>query len=160
MNGANGNGRNGAAAVGMPPTLPTAMMADRVPVTSATMLPEAPAAVNWRMVYRGVECQFTLRDVDGRSVVARLDAMLAALAEAGAESVGRAGASHTTRPSAPPTQATADDDLEFPMCPTHGTPMRPGNRGGWYCPRKLANDDGTGKPVYCRQRVNGNGGGR
>ena len=39
-----------------------------------------------------------------------------------------------------------------PLCPTHQKPMKMGKGGGWYCPVKIAEDDGTGKPVYCKQR--------
>ena len=39
-----------------------------------------------------------------------------------------------------------------PLCPTHQKPMKPGQKGGFYCPQKIADDDGTGKPVYCKQR--------
>jgi len=43
---------------------------------------------------------------------------------------------------------------EAPLCPTHGKPMLPSKHGeGYYCPVKIAEDDGTGKPVYCKQRV-------
>ena len=41
---------------------------------------------------------------------------------------------------------------DAPLCPTHQKPMKPGKGGGWYCPTKLLEDDGTGKPVYCKQR--------
>lgn len=40
-----------------------------------------------------------------------------------------------------------------PMCPTHNKPMKAGQRGGWYCPTRIADDDGTGKPVYCKQKA-------
>lgn len=33
-----------------------------------------------------------------------------------------------------------------PNCPTHQTPMRPGKKGGFYCPRRV----GEG---YCDQRI-------
>jgi hypothetical protein len=39
------------------------------------------------------------------------------------------------------------------LCSTHGTPMRPSKHGsGFYCPQVVAPDDGTGKPVYCKQK--------
>lgn len=40
-----------------------------------------------------------------------------------------------------------------PMCPTHQTPMKPSQHGGFFCPTKVADDDGTGRPVYCKQKV-------
>ena len=41
---------------------------------------------------------------------------------------------------------------EPPLCPTHQKPMKPGKNGGWYCPVKLLEDGGDGRPVYCKQR--------
>ena len=42
-----------------------------------------------------------------------------------------------------------------PLCSTHGKPMRQSQHGGWFCPVKIADDDGTGRPVYCKQKVKG-----
>lgn len=44
----------------------------------------------------------------------------------------------------PPTPAPAEGDA--PLCEVHHKPMRPGKKGGWYCPTKL--DDDT----WCRGR--------
>ena len=44
---------------------------------------------------------------------------------------------------------------EDPLCPTHNRPMKMGKGGSWYCPVKVADDDGTGRPVYCKQRKAG-----
>jgi hypothetical protein len=50
-------------------------------------------------------------------------------------------------------QAGNDTNGNAPTCPTHGKPMQPSKHGGgWFCPVKVADDDGTGKPVYCKQR--------
>lgn len=39
--------------------------------------------------------------------------------------------------------ASADDT---PICPVHGTPMKPSRKGtGWFCTRKIANGE------YCRE---------
>ena len=54
------------------------------------------------------------------------------------------GRTATGTPSATPSDA--------PTCPTHNKPMKQGKRG-WYCPVKIADDDGTGRPVYCKQTV-------
>lgn len=35
----------------------------------------------------------------------------------------------------------------IPICPTHGSPMRAGQKGGFYCPRKMPDQ------TYCTQRV-------
>lgn len=37
----------------------------------------------------------------------------------------------------------------IPNCPTHGSPMRAGNKGGFFCPKKMP--DGS----YCTQRYRG-----
>lgn len=37
--------------------------------------------------------------------------------------------------------------MTAPTCSIHGTPMNAGNKGGWYCPKKMP--DGT----YCKQRA-------
>lgn len=59
-----------------------------------------------------------------------------------------------TRPTlAPPaTQGNGQATEAAPICPTHGKPMKQGKHG-WYCPAKIADDDGTGRPAYCRQTV-------
>ena len=51
----------------------------------------------------------------------------------------------TGKPAAPSTTATAD----APTCPTHGCAMKQGRRG-WYCPTKILDDGGDGRPVYCK----------
>jgi len=40
-----------------------------------------------------------------------------------------------------------------PICPTHNKPMKASQHGGWYCPVKIAEDGGDGKPVYCKQKA-------
>lgn len=126
------NGMNGAAPAALP-ALPAA----------APVWTEAPASVNVRAQLRGFDVMLTLRGDTGRDVLARLGAALDYLEAHGA-------APTTARPGG----ALAD----APACPTHGAPMRQGKRGGWYCPAKLADDGGDGRPVYCRQRVPENGG--
>ena len=37
-----------------------------------------------------------------------------------------------------------------PLCPIHNKPMKPSQHGGWFCPIKIADDDGSGQPVYCK----------
>ena len=48
---------------------------------------------------------------------------------------------------------SSGDNGKAPVCPTHGKPMQASKYGGWYCPVKIADDDGTGKAVYCKQKV-------
>jgi hypothetical protein len=38
-----------------------------------------------------------------------------------------------------------------PICPKHDRPMMDKGRG-WFCPAIVAPDDGTGRPVYCKQK--------
>lgn len=130
MNGtANGRTIEGAAALA---ALPADLGA----------LPEAPAAVTVKLAYRGHDVMLTLRGMDGRAVLARLDAALTWLEAHGAAPAG------ASRPSGVAEAAA-------PTCPTHGRPMRQGKRGGWFCPVKVADDDGAGRPVYCRAKAGG-----
>ena len=144
MASTNGNGRNGAAVGVAPATPPAAMMGP------AVTLPEAPVSLTMRAPYRGRELMITVRGAVDSAVFERLDAVISWLdAFAPAES-----APTVPVPAAAPAPVpTADQPA--PTCPTHGTPMRPGNRGGWYCPRVIAPDDGTGrgKPAYCKSRI-------
>jgi len=49
-------------------------------------------------------------------------------------------------------ESHAGGSSDAPTCPTHNRPMKQGQRG-WFCPEKIAPDDGTGKPVYCKQTI-------
>ena len=114
------------------------------PTVDLGALPEAPASVTVKVLYKGFDVLLTLRGHDGRSVLGRLDTALTWLEQHGA----------TPAQTSSSGKATAE---AAPTCPTHGRPMKAGKRGGWFCTVKLADDDGTGKPVYCRQRINGGG---
>lgn len=102
---------------------------------------EAPASVTVKLAYRGHDVMLTLRGLDGRSVLGRLDAALTWLEQHGATPA--------------PVGAGARAVAAAPTCPTHGGAMKAGKRGGWFCPVKIADDDGAGRPIYCRQRVSG-----
>lgn len=110
--------------------------------TDLAALPEAPASVTVKLAYRGHDVMLTLRGLDGRSVLTRLDVVLTWLAQHGATPAASSGNG----------QAAAET---APTCPTHGRPMKQGRRGGWYCPAKIAEDDGTGRPLYCRAKAGG-----
>jgi hypothetical protein len=123
-------------------------------VTAAAALPqpeihftEAPASVNLRFNYRGYNgIQLTLRGNTGLEVLGKLDGALNKL-----EGLGATPATGT-----PPRNADSGNG-SAPMCPTHGTPMKPSKRGGgWYCTQKVAEtgggDDGS-KPIYCKATV-------
>ena len=100
---------------------------------------EAPASVTVKLAYRGHDVMLTLRGLDGRSVLGRLDVALTWLEQHGAT----------------PAPVGARAAAAAPTCPTHGGAMKAGKRGGWFCPVKIADDDGAGRPIYCRQRVSG-----
>jgi len=131
---------NGAATVAAPPT-----------TVDLGALPEAPASVTVKVLYRGHDLLFTLRGLDGRSVLGRLDAALTWLEQHGATPAG-SSTSSTSSTSSGNGQAGAEN---APTCPTHKRPMKAGRKGGWYCPAKIAEDDGTGKPLYCRAKAGG-----
>lgn len=133
---------------GAAPAAPTATPGPMVPIFT-----EAPASVTVKVTFRGFDTMLTLRDVDGAGVLGRMERALAWLEDKGATPAPSGGHRGQARPHSAPAVAT--DGQDTPRCPTHGSPMRPGNKGGWFCPRRVADDDGTGKPAYCRQRVNG-----
>lgn len=53
----------------------------------------------------------------------------------------------TTPPAPAATSKPAAD--AGPLCPTHNVAMKQGRRG-WYCPTKILDDGGDGRPVYCK----------
>lgn len=104
---------------------------------------EAPASINLRFSYKNYHgIQLTLRANSGQEVLRKLSGALAKLAEMGATPAG-AGA-----------QSQGEDgNSAAPPCPTHGTLMKRSKHGdGHYCPQKIADDDGAGRPVYCKQQ--------
>ena len=107
---------------------------------------EAPFSWNTRyLTANGWTCQLTIRSDTGADLFDKVEKAVAWLTEKGctpAEGYRTTSASSNGNGSTPP------------MCPTHGTPMKASKHGGgWYCPTKVADDDGTGKPVYCKQKV-------
>ena len=111
---------------------------------------EAPASWNTRyQTEDGYICQITLRAETGKELLEKAEAALDWLKKHNCQPVGVT----TARASGNASGANG----EAPKCPTHGTPMKRSRFGGWYCPVKIADDDGTGKPVYCKQKVNGEG---
>lgn len=53
----------------------------------------------------------------------------------------------TSRSSTPGSNGTA------PTCPEHGKPMRPGKRGGWFCPVEVGRHPQTGTALYCQHKA-------
>jgi len=110
-------------------------------------IPEAP--VSWTVRYtspEGFDCMLTLRGTEVKAVMGQAKAAVEAMVKAGC----KPQASHT--PAVASGNGNGHSDDAAPMCPTHNKPMKRSQRGGWYCPAKVADDDGTGKPVYCKQK--------
>jgi len=102
---------------------------------------EAPASINVRFTWRGFDTMLTLRDTSGKALLDKMAVALDALEKMGAEPTGYRGNSQN------------NNNGEAPLCPTHGQPMKPSKYGGWFCAVKIADDDGAGKAIYCRQKV-------
>ena len=120
-------------------TTSTATTNGAAPTGAASVLPEAPAAASVKVL-----------DPDGREWILTLRTSTAAELLSRVVFLGEWLTAHswtpaTAKPSASSTAATAD----APTCPTHGCAMKQGRRG-WYCPTKILDDDGTGRPVYCK----------
>jgi len=112
--------------------------------TRAGAFTEAPASWNTRYISKqGFECQLTLRADDPMQLLKLANEIMAKMVEAGVKPAGSNG--HASNGE------TAQG--EAPLCPTHNKAMKPSKAGGWYCPVKIAEDGGDGKPVYCKQRV-------
>lgn len=101
---------------------------------------EAPASATVKATHTatGYEWLLTCRADSVRDLVARVEYLTTWLADNGWTPA-------TSRPAAPSSTATAD----APVCPTHGCAMKQGRRG-WYCPTKILDDGGDGKPIYCK----------
>jgi len=115
----------------------------------ATTFTEAPASFNVKAISpQGFDVMLTLRDDDTASLVARAEGALSWLVEQGFTPTPQRYSN-----SGKSNQASGNSS-EAPLCPAHGKPMLASKKGeGYYCPVKIADDDGTGKPVYCKQRV-------
>lgn len=123
------------------------MAAQVVTTTAPASAPthaEAPASATVKAVDPGgFEWLLTVRSDTTRELIDRAAVLSTWLADHGWQPATR---------SARAQLAQAGDTGEPPSCPTHNRPMQRGKRGDWYCPVKVADDDGTGKPVYCKQR--------
>ena len=99
---------------------------------------EAPCSLTIKVNFHGYDTLLTLRGESGADVLPKLTGAIDWLkANGGQPTPGRNGNGHS--------------DPNAPVCPTHHTPMkRSKHSGGWYCPQKIAEDGGDGKPVYCK----------
>ena len=106
---------------------------------------EAPASINTFVVSPGgFSYQLTMRAGRVGDLLAQVRTLESWLAENGWTPASKTPGKASQGDAAPAADA--------PLCPTHNRPMKPGKNGGWYCPAKLLEDDGTGKPVFCKQR--------
>lgn len=120
------------------PTTPTVTTTNgAAPTGAAPTHAEAPASATVKATHAatGYEWLLTVRADSVRDLVGRVDYLTAWLADNGWQPA-----------AAKPATATGD----APTCPTHGCALKQGKRG-WYCPTKILDDDGTGRPVYCKQ---------
>jgi len=110
-------------------------------MSEPTSFSEAPVSFNVRCTSpAGFDCMLTLRAIDAADLMPRALKALEWLTAQGF-TAGPVRTSHT-----------GNGNSNAPTCPTHHTPMKASQHGGWYCPVKVADDDGTGKPVYCKQK--------
>ena len=118
---------------------------------AAPTFAEAPASATLRTISpSGYDIMWTVRADSVKGLTERVAFL--------AEWLGKQGYTPTpARPAtgAPSTAGQGNGQAQggAPTCPTHGQAMKQGRRG-WYCPVKIADDDGTGRPVYCKRQFN------
>lgn len=110
------------------------------PAGAASALPEAPAAASVKVL-----------DPDGREWILTLRTTTAAELLSRVVFLGEWLTAHDWTPATakPSSSSTATAGDPPPVCPTHNVPMKQGRRG-WYCPTKILDDGGDGRPVYCK----------
>lgn len=106
---------------------------------------EAPASCTVKFYIGDYDAMLTLRDMTGQALLAKLPALLSTLGKMGATPTYR-------RRDADPASNGQATNGNAQICPTHGKPMKESQHGGWFCPVKIADDDGSGKPVYCKAK--------
>jgi len=109
---------------------------------------EAPASVNFRATNSsGFTVQFTMRNGQMGPLVKQVEQLTAHLLATGWTAQGNGN-----------HRGNSQGNGNAPTCPTHGKAMKQSKFGGWYCPVKIADDDGAGKAVYCKQKIKKGGG--
>ena len=104
---------------------------------------EAPASATVKLISPdGYDVLFTLRGEAGADLLPKLTGAL--------DWFKGHGYAPTTNGHA---RGNGHSDSSAPKCPTHNTPMKPSKHGGFYCSVKVADDDGTGRAVYCKQKA-------
>ena len=104
---------------------------------------EAPASATVRATHTatGYEWMLTCRADSVRDLVARVEYLTTWLADNG------------WTPAASKPAASSSITAAAPICPEHGSPMRPAKRGGWFCPVEVGKHPQTGKALYCEHRA-------
>jgi len=113
--------------------------------TPGDLITIAEAPVSWTVRYitpEGFDAMLTLRGGDVKQVMGQAKTALAGMVKAGCTPQANSNG-HSNGHAA----------MGAPLCPTHNKPMKQSQHGGWYCPVKVADDDGSGKPVYCKAKA-------
>ena len=109
------------------------------PTGAASTLPEAPCAATVKVL-----------DPDGREWLLTVRTSTVAELLPRVTFLGEWLTSHEWKPAAArPSTSTTAAAGDPPICPTHGCAMKQGRRG-WFCPTKILDDGGDGRPVYCK----------
>ena len=121
-----------------------------------TTFTEAPVSFNVKAIApNGYDVMLTLRGDDSGDLMGRALKALDWLSTQGFSPTGRINgkAPNGNTHQAPNGNTNQANTNTAPVCPTHGKEMKPSKFGGWYCPAMVAEDDGTGNAVYCKQKV-------
>lgn len=122
---------------------PAPAIVANTPPAPAITFAEAPASLNLRFDYRGATgLQLTLRDVNGSTLLDKLDAVLDRLERMGA-----------TFNAPAPARASQVAPAGTPMCPDGHGPMKESTKkaGTFFCPHVIA--ESAGKKIYCQQKA-------
>ena len=136
-----------------------ALQADHADLQSALArqpMPEAPASATVKVIDPATQMEWlvTVREpAAARLLIRSLGEMSATLAEAGLIGFDAYVDQRRAERATPLVESQVVDYTAPPNCPAHNRPMKQSQRGGWYCTAKIADNDGTGKPVYCKQKA-------
>jgi len=97
----------------------------------------------------GFECRLELRGGDAAELLKVAGGLLSRMVDAGAKPVVEVAQASPVAVATMPAAAAPVAGGTPPVCPIHGTPMKVGKHG-WFCPTKIAENDGSGRPVYCK----------
>ena len=113
----------------------------------------APVSFNIKAISAdGFDVMLTIRGTDSAEMMPRALKALEWLTTQGFTPNGRYQAPSAQVGNGNGVPAANGNGQTAPICPTHNKPMKPSKFGGWYCPVKIADDDGTGRPLFCKQQ--------